>query len=231
MDEVQKVKAWLKKKHSRNSDPEPLFVLDLILRNNGVIPQYSTNPEEIVEKIRQVFEDGVKCLQEIPQLEPLLLRHLFKASTSKTIKAPIIPSEKPIVPDNSTKEGKRTLADENTWLWEAFDKLMTNMKRAIVPLNEYVQTFAAFEYENSLNPDKYLKELDAGETPISPDELRADIEKKKEAERILKSKIPEEINVSMFRISCKDIRNTYTGKYASIIDKEIKLISTKAKDK
>ena len=66
MDEVQKVKAWLKKKHSRNSDPEPLFVLDLILKNNAVIPQYSTNPEEIVEKIRQVFEDGVKCLQEIP---------------------------------------------------------------------------------------------------------------------------------------------------------------------
>mmetsp|Transcript_4719 Transcript_4719/g.3259 ORF Transcript_4719/g.3259 Transcript_4719/m.3259 type:complete len:115 (+) Transcript_4719:1026-1370(+) len=108
---------------------------------------------------------------------------------------------------------------------------MTNMKRAIVPLNEYVQTFAAFEYENSLNPDKYVKDLDNPEAPISPDELRADIERKKEAEEILRSKIPEEICVSMFRISCKDIRNAYTGKYSQIVDKEIKLIAAKAKDK
>ena len=35
----------------------------------------------------------------------------------------------------------------------------------------------------------------------------------------------------MFQVSCKDIRNAYAGKYSNIVDKEIKLIAQKAKDK
>jgi dynein heavy chain len=202
-------------------------VLDLILKNGQLIPTFSTLPQNIVQSIRDIFEDGVKCLQEIPQLEPILMKHLFKTHGKKTIKAPIIPQEKPKPID---KNDKKKLPDENTWLWDAFEQLLSEMERAILPLNDYVQTFSAFGKENALNPDKYVKELDSVENPKSPQELRADIYDNMKKEEQIKNLIPESVSVSMFQINCKDIRNFYAGKFQQIVEKEIKLIQQKAKD-
>lgn len=104
------------------------------------------------------------------------------------------------------------------------------MERAILPLNDYVQTFAAFDKENALNPDKYVKELDSVETPKTPQELRADIYDNMKKEEQIRELIPESVSVSMFQINCKDIRNFYAGKFQQIVEKEIKLIQQKAKD-
>lgn len=145
--------------------------------------------------MREIFEDGVKCLQEIPQLEPILMKHLFKTHGKKTIKAPIIPQEQPKPVD---KNDKKKLPDENTWLWEAFEVLISNMERAVLPLEKYTQTFDAFEKENILNPDKYVKEIDTIENPVTPQELKADIYNNLKKEEQIKSLIPEAVNVSMF---------------------------------
>jgi dynein heavy chain, axonemal len=104
------------------------------------------------------------------------------------------------------------------------------MERAILPLNDYVQTFAAFDKENALNPDKYVKELDSVETPKTPQELRADIYDNMKKEEQIRELIPESVSVSMFQINCKDIRNFYAGKFQQIVEKEIKLIQQKGKD-
>lgn len=98
------------------------------------------------------------------------------------------------------------------------------------PLNDYVQTFSAFQKENLLNPDKYVKELDSIENPKSPAELRADIYDNMKKEEQIRELIPESVAVSMFQINCKDIRNFYAGKFQQIVEKEIKLIQQKAKD-
>jgi hypothetical protein len=66
MSTVQKVRKELNKMFSKNKDPEPLFVLDLILKPNQLIPQYSTDPKEIVTKILGEFDEGIKCMQNIP---------------------------------------------------------------------------------------------------------------------------------------------------------------------
>ena len=76
---------------SKNKDPDPLFILDLVLKPNQLIPQYSTEPKEIVAKILEVFDEGIDCLLKIPQLEPILLKHLFKTHGKKMVKAPIRP--------------------------------------------------------------------------------------------------------------------------------------------
>jgi len=107
---------------------------------------------------------------------------------------------------------------------------MANMERAIIPLGDYVKTFSAFEKENALNPDKYVKELDSVENPRTPAELRADIYENMKKEEQIKALIPESVVVSMFQINCKDIRNHYAGKFQQIVEKEIKLIQQKAKD-
>ena len=46
----------------KNKDPEPLFDLDLILKQGNLIPTYSTPPEDIVIKIMSVFDDGIEIL-------------------------------------------------------------------------------------------------------------------------------------------------------------------------
>jgi len=67
------------------------------------------------------------------------------------------------------------MIDENLWLWDAFEKLITNLERAVKPLDLYVKTFEAFKAENDLNSDKYVKALDEGEKPATGDELKNDI--------------------------------------------------------
>jgi hypothetical protein len=122
--------------------PKPLFVLDLVPgKNGGLIPKYSTVPSEIVSRVRGVFEEGVKVLTEIPQLEQHLLPKLFKSNTAKNIKAPIIPPKKPQIPDKSVKN---SIVDENAWLYYSFEEIIDAMERAVEPLEAFVQTFSAF---------------------------------------------------------------------------------------
>ena len=185
---VKETKEWVNKKFAKNVCPDPLFQLDLILKAKNLIPQYSNQPKDIVIKIKEVFEEGVKSLQEIPHIEPKLLKHLFKTQVTKTIKTPVIPPEKPKEPD---RNNKKDLVDENKWLWEAFDTLIRNLERSIIPLEEYVKTYSTFEFENQLDPDKHVNDLDEGETPITPEELRLDIFKHKEKEQKLLERIPE----------------------------------------
>lgn len=64
--EVVQTKAWLASMFKKDKNPEPLYVLDLILKNGQLIPTFSTLPQNIVQSIRDIFEEGVKCLQEIP---------------------------------------------------------------------------------------------------------------------------------------------------------------------
>ena len=134
-------------------------------------------------------------MQEIPQLEPILMKHLFKTHGKKMLKAPILPRAAPKPPES---ENKKQLPDENTWLWEAYDEIRVNLEVCIKPLNDYLQTFAKFEEENKLNPDKYVKSLDEGENPISAEALKQDIYDHREEEKRLNDVIPSMINVSIF---------------------------------
>jgi hypothetical protein len=43
-----------------------------------LIPIYSTTPDDVVVKILEVFDEGLEILKKIPQLEPILMKHLFK---------------------------------------------------------------------------------------------------------------------------------------------------------
>lgn len=60
--EVVACKQFINEKTTRNKNPEPLFLLDLILKPKELIPVYSTTPSDIVDKIRAVFEQGIKDL-------------------------------------------------------------------------------------------------------------------------------------------------------------------------
>ena len=92
----------------------PLFSIDLMLQ--GTAPQYSTSPEEVVETIKNIFKHGLGALQEKEQLEQKLMPHFFKSNQKAFLKVPLLPEERPRLPDNSS--GKRELPDENTWVYD-----------------------------------------------------------------------------------------------------------------
>jgi dynein heavy chain len=66
LPEAKMIKDEIRKKFAKNKDPEPLFELDLVLKPGALIPTYSTPPEEIVDKVKGIFEDGIKVLTQIP---------------------------------------------------------------------------------------------------------------------------------------------------------------------
>jgi dynein heavy chain len=129
-EEPEEVEEGEKEEESDFEDEEekeeeermPLFVLDLVLKPGQALPQYSTDPLEVVSRILEIFDEGVKQIQEIPQLEPQLLKTIFKTH-GKTVKAPVRPPAKPPIP---TKED--ILPDENTWLWEYYECLKENIE-------------------------------------------------------------------------------------------------------
>ena len=151
-------------------EPKPLFVLDLIMKPGQLMPQYGTDPKDVLRTVLDIFDAGNKTLTEIPQLEPQLLKHLFKTHVKKMLKAPIRPDEKPIPP-----EKPNILPNENTWLWDAYELIRDNLEKAIAPLQDFLATFAAFESEHKLIPEKYVKTLNDEENPASVEEIKADI--------------------------------------------------------
>jgi len=209
-------------------DPFPLFALDLVLKAGQDLPQYSTPPDVVVKTVMEIFKQGIKTLQEIPQLEPILLKHLFLKNThgNKSLKAPLIPPTEPKVP-----ERKHILPDENTWLWVASNNIEKALESGIEPLQRFLETFSVFKEESQLNPEKYVRALDDFDNPASVDEIKMDIQKHQKEVKRLEEQIPESLIVSYFKVNCKDIRILFAGKHASIVDKEIKLIAQRARDK
>jgi hypothetical protein len=62
LEGVKNTKIWLAGMFKKDKNPEPLYILDLILKNGQLIPTFSTLPQNIVQSIRDIFEEGVKCL-------------------------------------------------------------------------------------------------------------------------------------------------------------------------
>jgi len=198
------------------------------LKPGQELPQYSTDPNEVVNTVMGIFEEGIKVLQEIPQLEPILLKHLFLKNThgNKSLKAPLIPLSEPKIP-----ERKHILPDENTWLWDAFQEIKNALLSGVQPLKDYLKTYELFIPESQLNVEKHILNLNDYENPASVDEIKIDIQKHREEVKRIEEQIPEHINISYFQVNCKDIRKSFAGKHSSIVEKEIKLIATRAREK
>lgn len=181
----------------------PLFQIDLQLSEENR-PEYSHDPEEVVDCILKAFDSGLQALQDIIQLEQKLMPHLFKSNQKSYLKVPIKPSEMPIDPDPSDK---KVLPDENKWVYEAYARLRSRVYETVEPLKVYLKTYDKYEKEYKLDPAAHIKKMDDQENPPEAEALRRDVlNHQKEAQRLM-TEIPESIVVSMFKINCREIRN------------------------
>lgn len=97
-----------------------------------------------------IFENGIKSLQEINQVEQKLLPHLFKSNAKMFLKAVVKPDYRPHDPN---PDDQRELPDENTWVFDEYDKLRTVITNIIEPLDQYILTYNRFEDEYKFDPD------------------------------------------------------------------------------
>ena len=69
--------------HARNNPPIPLIAIDIL--NGGKMFMYSTDPLHVVERTKQIFEEGLNKIKEIPTMEEVVMEHLFKKQGSKLL--------------------------------------------------------------------------------------------------------------------------------------------------
>lgn len=209
-------------------DKFPLFQVDLVLTEENEVV-YSHEPDDVVHTILKTFDSGLTALQEITQLEQKLMPHLFKSNQKMHLKVPVKPDCLPEKPDPANK---KLLPDENTWVYEEYDRLRRRISETVEPLCDYIATFKAFQEEYKLDPEKLIAELDDPENP--PDaaqvtQLQKDVDRHRaEAER-LRELIPETKVVSMFLVNCRKVRDIVAEKHTKIADQMIEIIAKAAK--
>ena len=218
--------------YAKNNPPIPLIAIDIL--KGGSMFVYSTDPQQVVDKIKQIFEEGLNKIKDIPTMEEVVMEHLFKKQGGKTpLKVPVIPVEKPEPPtDDEKRNGK--LPDENTWVWDLRERLVSMVQEAIKPLQEYIKVYEKYEEIMQLDPNAFIKEKEEevgedGDIPV--EELRDQILKHQELEKKILEEIPESVRVSCFEVHCKDVRNTLSGKHSAFAKHLTETIAQRARDR
>jgi hypothetical protein len=190
----------------------PLFHIDLLVGDDKR-PKYSSSAKEVVSSILTIFEQGIRSLQEINQVEQKLLPHLFKTNAKMYLKATVKPE---LRPEDPNPDDKRELPDEHLWVYEEYLKLRDCVMKIIDPLDDYIATYARFQKEYDFDPEKEIASYEDPEEWPEVDVLRSSITFHKAEEKRLQGEIPEEIICSVFKISTKVIRDMLAAKHAKL---------------
>ena len=88
------------------------------------------------------------------------------------LKATIRPEFRPEEPN---PEDKRELPDENTWVFDEYNRLREVIARVIDPLDDYIKTYERFEQEYRFDPDAEMAPYEDPENWPEVDELKRQI--------------------------------------------------------
>lgn len=96
-------------------------------------------------------------------------------------KTSIRPEEEPI---QINPEDKRTLIDENQWVYDEYVTLRTELSKASDPLDSYLEIYKKYENECKLSVVDYIKSKDKDDDEaVDINDLKKDIYKHFEEER------------------------------------------------
>jgi hypothetical protein len=88
------------------------------------------------------------------------------------LKATVKPDMKP---DELDPNDKKSLPDENAWVFDAYFRLRDGLEGAIAPLEFYIRTYDKYDKEYKLDPAAVIKKLDDDDNPPDIDFLRKDV--------------------------------------------------------
>lgn len=144
------------------------------------------------------------------------------------LKVTVRPEYKPEEPD---PWDKKSLPDENAWVYDCYIDLRNSLEKAVRPLDDYIKTYSKYEKEYKLDPEGYVKKLDDDDNPPEIDFLKKDVLFHQSEAVRLRNEIPDFIICSIFKINCKEIRENLAQKHEQIAKDQIELIAKQAKIK
>jgi dynein heavy chain len=218
--------------YNENEQIWPLFQVNITKKDGNKVLDYTTKPEELVPEIMMTFDAGLKKLQKIPQVEPLLLNNLIKKAEKQII--PLKSVARPhIKPSPTTQEQISSgyeLNEDAIAIWELYERLEASLLRGCEPLKRYLQTFTKYNDDIALDPNEYTRKIkeDKNFDVWTNSKIRDDIIINKNREKEVLNEIPQIIHVSFFQINCKEFRSEIASKYAKIAELEIDILKEKA---
>lgn len=209
----------------------PLFSVDLIKGPKDEFTYTVQRPRFYVEQILHIFDRTLEELARIPDLEPRLMSDVIgPMKRDMYLRVPQKPKEKPVQPP--VWEKPKRLMDENKWVWDLYDNLKTVLERAVEPLSEYIKVYDPFKAILQIDPDQYVKQIQAEEDAGAPrpvEALKDEIKQIEKKAADLKNVIPEEVHVSCFLINCRDLLAILINKYDHLKKNLTELIAKRAR--
>ena len=80
------------------------------------------------------------------------------------------------------------------------------MKGAIAPLYEYKKSWSEYNDLLKMDPDEFTRKIEMDDNPWEVDQLQAEISEILKKDKIMREKLPENIKVGIFDISCKEMK-------------------------
>jgi dynein heavy chain, axonemal len=80
-----------------------------------------------------------------------------------------------------------------------------------------------------MDPDDFTRKIEMDDNPWEVDQLQAEISEILKKDKIMREKLPENIKVSIFEISCKEMKEQLSEKYQNLEKNLIDMIAKKAK--
>eukprot|EP00741_Cyanophora_paradoxa_P002452 tig00000076_g2377.t1 len=184
---------------------QPVFAVDLILRGNEL--KYGTPTNKFEEAPLTLFDKAVQAVQDIPQLEPKVMEHLFWAHI------PNIGAVHPL----------------EEWVVAARDVLREALRRALVPLHEYLKSYDKFGDLLKMEASAYMAQYEDANYPVQ--QMKTDILKFRDLAQNVEKSIPLTVSVGMFLVNCQQVRSLLADKYQEIARLIQALLVRKAKEK
>ena len=205
--------------------PFPLFTVDLsALGKPEEMPVYSQDPKKLVDIAMWLYDKAIDDMQQIMQVEPKVMPHFFKTVLKAHLRVPFRPQKRP---SGVVKEKKEL--EDNAWLDESYERLRNELVAAVKPLDAYRALYRQYKEEYLLSVEEERKKLEDTENPVSSQDLKRFINKHREMEKLLHTEIPKRIQVSIYMVDCKEMRDKLAEKHAELARDAKVLLKERAK--
>ena len=180
----------------------PLFSLELCVVD-GVFG-YSTDADQFEAEPVVLFDQAIRFLHDVPQVESSVLRKMFLGK-QKFLKS--VQGDSPVAA-------------------KLREQIMADLAKACKPLRDYVRRFDDFLEFLNLDVSEYMRAYEENEYSLSDD--RTQIDKKLAEKKKVLDEIPQFVNLGMFNIKLESISKSLIQKYDHLTHMIMALIAQKA---
>jgi len=193
----------------------PLFLVDLLIVDGEGGRQkfsYSSKPTSFLEAPLNSFDKALASTQDITRVERKVMDKLFW-------------SHEPII---------LSVFKTEAWVKDLRAKIEENIKRATVPLENYIGMFDEFIDFLNVDSEAYLKDISDNysnfENGLKLDPLRQLAQQHLIHKAVIEEKIPENMSLGLFLVQLGNVRSALSEKHAKISQKLLEMMATKTKE-